>query len=164
MKNLSFKFVFITLVIFTLLSFIIYSIDITFLQVPLFATIFTLFYCEKKEKHRIFYILLSLLIGSQFATPLPLLFLIFISVQVYLLTVSFFSSTAFDFSLTALINSILATIIIFINRLAYLYVFTGDFHFFSSVLRAVISSILLILAYNVFKRFIDSLFVKDSWL
>ncbi|HSW61510.1 MAG TPA: hypothetical protein VLJ60_11975 [bacterium] len=164
MKNLSFKFVSLSLLTFLAVSFAAYILNLPFIHITLFSVIFTLFYSEKKVRHRVIYITLALLIYSQFATPLPAAFIFFVSIQLYFLTVSFFESTAFDFSLTALINSILSVIIININRLAYLYVFTGEFRLFSTSVNSLLSAVILILAYNLFKPSIDQLFIKDSWL
>ncbi len=164
MKNLSFKFVTLSLITFLLISSATYILNLQFIHVTLFSVIFTLFYSEKKVRYRITYIILSLLIYSQFATPVPAIFILFVSIQLYFITVSFFESTAFDFSLTALINSILSAIVININRLAYLYVFTGDFKIISTSVNSAVSAVILILAYNLFKPSIDQLFIKDSWL
>ncbi|HPM47929.1 MAG TPA: hypothetical protein PL056_12735, partial [bacterium] len=119
MKNLSFKFVTLSLLTFLLISFTAYILNFQFIHITVFSLIFTLFYSEKKIRHRITYIVIALLIYSQFATPMPVTFILLVSIQLYFLTVSFFESTAFDFSLTALINSILSVIVININRLIY---------------------------------------------
>jgi len=164
MKNLSFKFVFITLIVFSMISLALYVLNVPVLLVPVFSTVFTIFYSEKKVKHRLFYLFCAFAVYSQFSTPLPLPFLIFVSVQIYLLTVSFFASTAFDFSLTALLNSILSAIVISLYRSLYLYVFTGSSHIVNAAFSIMFSSVLLILLYNIFKPSVDTLFTKDSWL
>lgn len=164
MKNLSFKFVFITLVVFSMISLALYVLNVPVLLVPVFSTVFTLFYSEKKVKHRMFYLFCAFVVYSQFSTPLPLPFLIFVSVQIYLLTVSFFASTAFDFSLTALLNSILSAIVITFYRSLYLYVFTGSSHIVNAAFSILFSSVILIFFYNIFKPSVDTLFTKDSWL
>ena len=56
--------------------------------------------------------ILATLVYSQVASPLPFLFIFTVSTQIYLLTVAFFASTAFDYSLTALLNTILASMMI----------------------------------------------------
>ncbi len=164
MKNLSFKFVTLSLLTFLLISFTAYILNFQFIHITVFSLIFTLFYSEKKIRHRITYIVIALLIYSQFATPMPVTFILLVSIQLYFLTVSFFESTAFDFSLTALINSILSVIVININRLIYLYVFTGEFRVISTSANTAVSAVILLLAYNLFKPSIDQLFIKDSWL
>ncbi|HNZ53854.1 MAG TPA: hypothetical protein PLD55_06130 [bacterium] len=164
MKNLSFKFVTLSLLTFLLISFTAYILNFQFIHITVFSLIFTLFYSEKKIRHRITYIVIALLIYSQFATPMPVTFILLVSIQLYFLTVSFFESTAFDFSLTALINSILSVIVININRLIYLYVFTGEFRVISTSANTAVSAVILVLAYNLFKPSIDQLFIKDSWL
>lgn len=164
MKNLSFKFVTLSLLTFLLISFTAYILNFQFIHITVFSLIFTLFYSEKKIRHRITYIVIALLIYSQFATPMPVTFILLVSIQLYFLTVSFFESTAFDFSLTALINSILSVIVININRLIYLYVFTGELRVISTSANTAVSAVILVLAYNLFKPSIDQLFIKDSWL
>ncbi len=164
MKNLSFKFVTLSLLTFLLISFTAYILNFQFIHITVFSLIFTLFYSEKKIRHRITYIVIALLIYSQFATPMPVTFILLVSIQLYFLTVSFFESTAFDFSLTALISSILSVIVININRLIYLYVFTGEFRVISTSANTAVSAVILVLAYNLFKPSIDQLFIKDSWL
>jgi len=164
MKNLSFKFVTLSLLTFLLISFTAYILNFQFIHITVFSLIFTLFYSEKKIRHRITYIVIALLIYSQFATPMPVTFILLVSIQLYFLTVSFFESTAFDFSLTALINSILSVIVININRLIYLHVFTGEFRVISTSANTAVSAVILVLAYNLFKPSIDQLFIKDSWL
>lgn len=164
MKNLSFKFVSITLLSFLIISFLLYVFNISTFHAPAFSAVFTLFYSEKKFKNRMFYLSVAFLIYLQFSTPLPLFFLIFVSVQIYLLTVSFFASTAFDFSLTALINSILSVVIISLNKTIYIYVFTGHSQIFHTIFSTALSTAILILLYNIFKPGIDHCFTKDSWL
>ncbi|MGI6393363.1 MAG: hypothetical protein ACOX2F_01300 [bacterium] len=164
MKNLSFKFVFLSILIFLFVSLAAYTLNLPFVQTALFSAIFTIFYSEKKSRHRSIYIFLAVLVYSQFASPAPIVLIVLTSLQIYLLTHLFFEVTAFDFSLTALVNSILSAIILNVNRLIYLYVFTGDFKLFSMTVSTLMSSFLLILAYNLFKPSVDQLFTKDSWL
>jgi hypothetical protein len=107
---------------------------------------------------------LATLIYSQAASPLPFVFVLTAAAQIYILTVAFFASTAFDYSLTALINAIIASLIINIDRLLYTYVFTGEISAFSFIFPSVFSAFLLIFLFVVFKPKVDALFYKETWL
>ena len=108
--------------------------------------------------------ILATLIYSQVASPLPFLFILTVSTQLYLLTVAFFASTAFDYSLTALINAIFASLIMNLNKLLYTYTFTGEISAFSFIFPSAFSAFLLIFFFVVFKPKVDSLFYKETWL
>ena len=104
------------------------------------------------------------LIYSQAASPLPFLFILTIAAQVYIITVAFFASTAFDDSLTALLNAILSSLIINFDRILYSYVFTGEISAFSFIFPSVFSAFILIFLFVVFKPKVDTLFYKETWL
>ena len=108
--------------------------------------------------------ILATLIYSQVATPLPFLFILTVSTQIYLLTIAFFASTAFDYSLTALLNAILASFIMNFDKILYRYAFTGEISAFSLLFPAAFSAFLLIFLFVVFKPKVDTLFYKETWL
>jgi len=141
-----------------------YSLDISFLNIPLFGSMFTIYYSEKKIRNRIFYLMLVFLIFSQFSTPYPLVFLILISLQMYLFTIMFFASTAFEFSLTALLNTIAVIVLANLNKMLYLLVFTDKSNFGSIFVETAVASFIIIVLYNFFKPAVTTLFIKDSWL
>lgn len=107
---------------------------------------------------------LATLIYSQAASPLPFLFILTAVAQIYILTVAFFASTAFDYSLTALLNAILSAFIINFDKLLYTYVFTGEISAFSFLFPSAFSAFLLIFLFIVFKPKVDTLFYKETWL
>lgn len=108
--------------------------------------------------------ILATLVYSQVASPLPFLFIFTVSTQIYLLTVAFFASTAFDYSLTALLNTILASMMINFDKILYTYTFTGEISAFSFLFPSAFSTFLLIFLFIVFKPKVDSLFYKETWL
>ncbi|MBQ4437924.1 hypothetical protein II898_03520 [bacterium] len=164
MKTLSFKFVFELLLAFALFSFILYSLEISQFLFPHFPIVATILYTEKNTRKRITYMILATLIYSQAATPLPFLFILTVALQIYILTVAFFASTAFDYSLTALLNAILSSLMINFDKLLYTYVFTGELSAFSFLFPSAFSAFLLIFLFVVFKPKVDTLFYKETWL
>ena len=108
--------------------------------------------------------ILATLIYSQVATPLPFLFILTVSAQIYLLTSAFFAFTAFDYSLTALLNAIFASLIMNFDKLLYSYVFTGEISAFSFLFPSAFSAFLLIFLFVLFKPKVDTLFYKETWL
>ncbi len=110
------------------------------------------------------YMALATLIYSQAATPLSFFFIFTVALQIYILTVAFFASTAFDYSLTALLNAILCSLIINLDKILYSYVFTGEISAFSFLFPSVFSVFLLIFLFVVFKPKVDTLFYKETWL
>ena len=110
MKTLSFKFVFELLLAFAIFSFILYSLEVSQFLFPHFPIVATILYTEKNTRKRIIYTALATLIYSQAASPLPFVFVLTAATQIYILTVAFFASTAFDYSLTALINAIFVSL------------------------------------------------------
>ncbi|MBO4711895.1 hypothetical protein J5681_08280 [bacterium] len=164
MKTLSFKFVFELLLAFALFSFILYSLEVSQFLFPHFPIVATILYTEKNARKRITYMILATLIYSQVATPLPFLFILTVSTQIYLLTIAFFASTAFDYSLTALLNAILASFIMNFDKILYRYAFTGEISAFSLLFPAAFSAFLLIFLFVVFKPKVDTLFYKETWL
>jgi len=163
-KTLSFKFVFELLLAFAIFSFILYSLEVSQFLFPHFPIVATILYTEKNTRKRIIYTALATLIYSQAASPLPFVFVLTAATQIYILTVAFFASTAFDYSLTALINAIIVSLIINIDRLLYTYVFTGEISAFSFIFPSVFSTFLLIFLFVVFKPKVDALFYKETWL
>ena len=164
MKTLSFKFVFELLLAFAVFSFILYSLEVSQFLFPHFPIVATILYTEKNVRKRLTYIVLATLIYSQVASPLPFLFILTVSTQVYLLTIAFFASTAFDYSLTALLNTILASLMINFDKVLYTYTFTGEISAFSFLFPSAFSAFLLIFLFIVFKPKVDSLFYKETWL
>ncbi len=164
MKTLSFKFVFELLLAFALFSFILYSLDVSQFLFPHFPIVATILYTEKNVRKRMTYMALATLIYSQAATPLSFFFIFTVALQIYILTVAFFASTAFDYSLTALLNAILCSLIINLDKILYSYVFTGEISAFSFLFPSVFSVFLLIFLFVVFKPKVDTLFYKETWL
>lgn len=164
MKTLSFKFVFELLLAFSVFSFILYSLEVSQFLFPHFPIVTTILYTEKNLRKRLTYIVAATLLYSQVATPLPFLFILTVSAQVYILTVAFFASTAFEYSLTALINTILASLIMNFDKFLYTYVFTGELSAFSFVFPSLFSAFVLIFLFVVFKPKVDVLFYKETWL
>lgn len=107
---------------------------------------------------------LATLIYSQAAAPLPFLFILTAATQIYIVTVAFFASTAFDYPLTALLNAILSSLIINLDKLLYTYVFTSEISAFSFIFPSAFSAFLLIFLFVVFKPKVDTLFYKETWL
>ncbi len=110
------------------------------------------------------YIILAALIYSQAAAPLPFLFILTVVTQIYILTAAFFASTAFDYSLTALINTIFASLMMNFDKILYKYTFTGEISAFSFLFPSAFSAFILILLFILFKPKVDSLFYKETWL
>lgn len=164
MKTLSFKFVFELLLAFAVFSFILYSLEVSQFFFPHFPIVATILYTEKNVRKRLTYMIFATLIYSQAASPLPFLFILTIAAQVYIITVAFFASTAFDYSLTALLNAILSSLIINFDRILYSYVFTGEISAFSFIFPSVFSAFILIFLFVVFKPKVDTLFYKETWL
>ena len=164
MKTLSFKFVFELLLAFALFSFILYSLDVSQFLFPHLPIVATILYTEKNVRKRMTYMALATLIYSQAATPLSFFFIFTVALQIYILTVAFFASTAFDYSLTALLNAILCSLIINLDKILYSYVFTGEISAFSFLFPSVFSVFLLIFLFVVFKPKVDTLFYKETWL
>lgn len=164
MKTLSFKFVFELLLSFAIFSFILYSLEVSQFLFPHFPIVATILYTEKNVRKRITYMVLATLIYSQAASPLPFLFILTAAAQIYIITVAFFASTAFDYSLTALLNAILSSLIINFDKILYSYVFTGELSAFSFIFPSVFSAFILIFLFIVFKPKVDTLFYKETWL
>ena len=164
MKTLSFKFVFELLLAFAVFSFILYFLDVSQFLFPHFPIVATILYTEKNSRKRIAYTVLATLIYSQAAAPLPFFFVFTVAVQIYILTVAFFASTAFDYSLTALLNAILSSFIINLDKVLYTYVFAGKFSAFSLLFPSAFSAFLLIFLFILFKPKVDTLFYKETWL
>ncbi|HNW82610.1 MAG TPA: hypothetical protein PKG52_06915 [bacterium] len=164
MKTLSFKFIAFSLTIFLMFSYLLYIFGISSFILPHIAIITTLFFSEKKVNKRLFIIILVTFLYSQAGAPVSLFFIILISCQIYIITSIFFSFTAFDFSLTALINCLLIVFIINLNRFLYVFVFTGELRIFQLLAYSTVSSLILIIIYVFYKPYIDRFFVKDSWL
>lgn len=164
MKTLSLKFVFELLLAFAVFSFILYFLDVSQFLFPHFPIVATILYTEKNSRKRITYTALATLIYSQAAAPLPFFFVLTAAVQIYILTVAFFASTAFDYSLTALLNAILSSFIINLDKVLYTYVFTGKISAFSILFPSAFSAFLLIFLFILFKPKVDTLFYKETWL
>lgn len=164
MKNLSFSFIALSFAVFLLFSFFLYILEISSFLFPHIPIMITLLFSEKKIKKRIILILLAAILYSQTGSPVPLFFIVFISLQIYCLTSVFFSFTAFDFSLTALVNCLLLVFIINLNRFFYIFLFTGELKIFHLLIYSSFSSLILLSLYIFFKKHIDGFFVKDSWL
>lgn len=110
------------------------------------------------------YIILATLIYSQAASPLPFFFILTAALQIYILTVAFFASTAFDYSLTALLNTIFASLMMNFDKILYTYVFTDEISAFSFLFPSAFSVFVLIFLFVVFKPKVDTLFYKETWL
>ncbi|MBP5406905.1 hypothetical protein J6Z19_07130 [bacterium] len=164
MKTLSFKFVFELLLTFSLFSFILYSLEVSQFLFPHFPIVITILYTEKNLRKRITYMVIATLLYSQVASPLPFLFILTVALQIYFLTVSFFASTAFDYSLTALFNAIFASLMMNFDKILYSYVFTGSLSAFSFLFPSAFSVLTLIFLFVVFKPKVDTLFFKETWL
>jgi hypothetical protein len=164
LRSLSFKFVFESLLLFSLFSFLLYAMGISPFYFPHFALIMTLLYPEKNKKKRYFYIVLATLLYSQIAAPLPFVFLVVSALQIYILTASFFSATAFDYPLTALFNCIGALVILNFNKFVYIYIFTGEIRPFYTAFQFGSSVLIMILIFVLFKSYFNRLFAKDTWL
>ena len=164
MKTLSFKFVFELLLAFSIFSFILYSLEVSQFLFPHFPIVATILYTEKNIRKRITYMILATLLYSQAASPLPFLFIITTALQIYILTVAFFASTAFDYSLTALLNTIFASFMMNFDKLLYTYVFTGELSAFSFIFPSAFSAFVLIFLFIVLKPKVDALFYKETWL
>lgn len=164
MKNLSFKFIVLALILFVMFSYTLYIFDISSFIFPHIAILSTLFFSEKKVNKRLFIFSIAAFLYSQAGAPVSLFFIVFISLQIYIITSMFFSFTAFDFSLTALINCLIVVLIININRFFYIFLFTGEIRLFQFLAFSAASSFILILIYMFYKPHIDGFFVKDGWL
>ena len=164
MRSLSFKFIFESLLLFSLFSFVIYAMDISPFYFPHFSLILTLLYPEKNKKKRYIYIALATLVYSQTAAPIPFLFLVVSALQIYILTASFFSATAFDYPLTALFNTIGALVILNLNKFIYIYMFTSEIRPFYMAFQFGCSVLILILIFILFKSNFNRHFAKDPWL
>lgn len=164
MKNLSFKFIALSLILFVAFSYGLYIFDISSFIFPHIAVLSTLFFSEKKVNKRLFIFSLSAFLYSQTGAPVSLFFIVFISLQIYMITSMFFSFTAFDFSLTALINCLIIVFIINLNRFFFSFLFTGEMKLFQLFAYSAISSFILIMIYLFYKPHIDGFFVKDGWL
>lgn len=164
MRRLSFKFLFFTLLAFSMFSLALYLLDIPGFYFPHIPIVFTILHTEKNPRKRIALIIFAFLLYSQTGAPVPFFFLLIIFVQIYFFTQAFFSITAFDFTLTALLNSFLIMLVINFNRFLYFHTFTGDFNLFILFAPTFASWLFLILLFIFFKPQIDRLFIKDSWL
>ena len=164
MKTLSFKFVFELLLAFAVFSFILYSLEISQFLFPHFPIVATILYTEKNVRKRITYMVLATLIYSQSASPLPFFFIFTSAAQIYIVTVAFFASTVFDYSRAVLLNAILSSLIINLDKLLYTYICTGELSAFSFVFPSVFSAFILIFLFVVFKPKVDTLFYKETWL
>ena len=164
MRSLSFKFLFLTLLIFSVFILALYLLDIPAFYFPHVPIVFTILYTEKSIRKRIILMVTAFLLYSQTGAPVPFLFLTVIFIQIYFFTQTFFSITAFDFTLTALLNAFLIMFVINFNRFLYVHTFTGDFNFFILFAPTFSSWLFLILIFIFFKPQIDKLFIKDSWL
>ncbi len=151
------------LLAFALFVFILYSLEISQFLFPHFPIVATILYTEKNVRKRIIYMVLATLIYSQ-AAPLPFLFILTAAAQIYIVTVAFFASTAFDYSLTALLNAILASFMINFDKILYSYVFTGEISAFSFIFPSLFSVFILIFLFVAFKPKVDTLFYKETWL
>lgn len=164
MKNLSFKFIALVLTIFLIFSYSLYILGIPSFIFPHVAILITLFFSEKKVNKRLLIVITAAVLYSQSGAPVSLFFIVFISLQIYIITSVFFSFTAFDFSLTALINCLLVVFIINLNRFFYIFLFTGELRIFELFAYSAASSFILVVIYVFYKPQIDRFFVKDSWL
>lgn len=164
MKNLSFKFIASSLILFVIFSYGLYIFDVSSFIFPHIAILSTMFFSEKKVNKRLFIFSIAAFIYSQSGAPVSLFFIVFISLQIYLVTSVFFSFTAFDFSLTALINCFIVVFIINLNRFFYIFLFTGEMKIFQLFAYSAVSSFMLIMIYLFYKPHIDGFFVKDGWL
>ena len=164
MKTLSFKFVFELLLFFALFSFILYSLEVSQFLFPHLPIVITILYTEKNLRKRMTYIILATLLYSQVASPLPFLFILTVVAQIYILTVAFFTSTAFDYSLTALLNAIFSSLMMNFDKILYTYTFTGEISAFSFLFPSLLSAFMLIALFVLFKPEVDKLFYKETWL
>lgn len=164
MRRLSFRFLFLTLLVFSFFTLALYLVDIPGFYFPHIPIIFTILFTEKNIRKRIALMVLAFILYSQTGASIPFFFLIIIFIQIYFFTQTFFSITAFDFSLTALLNALLIMLVINFNRFLYFHTFTGDFNFFILFAPTFSSWLFLILTFIFFKPQIDRLFIKDSWL
>ena len=163
-KTLSCKFVFELLLLLALFSFILYAFGISQFLFPHFAIAETVLYTEKNLRKRIIYMLLGALVLYQFSAPFSLFFLIVAFLQIYVLTSAFFASTAFDYSLTALLNIIFVVFITNFDKMLYSYVFTSEISAFSLLFPTAFSSAVSIFLFIVFKPKIDTIFSRETWL
>jgi hypothetical protein len=164
MKTVSSKQLFVALVLFVFFSMIIFLFDIPpfiFPHIPMFVIFVSL---EKNIRKKMIVLSLALLLYSQFATPFPVLFLMLISLQIYIAAQSVLSVSVFDYSLSALISSIFIQIILNFNSMAYIYAFTSDLKLYSAVIYISFSSGLVLFCYTFFKQYFDKIFIKDTWL
>jgi len=164
MRRLSFKFLFLTLLIFSAFTLVLYLFDIPGFYFPHIPITFTILYTEKNIRKRLALMILAFILYSQAGSPIPFFFMAVVFIQIYFFTQTFFSITAFDLTLTALLNSFLIMLVINFNRFLYFHTFTGDFNFFILLAPTFSSWLFLILIFIFFKPQIDRLFIKDSWL
>jgi len=164
MRSLSFRFLFISLLFFALFSLALYLLDIPSFYFPHIPIVFTILFTEKNLKKRIILMFLTFILYSQIGSPIPFFFIAVIFIQIYFFTQTFFSITAFDYSLTALLNSFLIMFLINFNRFLYIHTFTDDFNFLILFAPIFSSWLFLILIFIFFKHQINKLFIKDSWL
>jgi hypothetical protein len=152
------------LIVFILFSMLLFLAGIppfVFPHIPMFA----IYICsEKNLNKKATFLLLALFFYSQFATPFPFLFLIFISFQIYLVGGSVFNVSVFDFSLSALISGFFIQLILNVNRMVYYYAFTGTIPIYSTLVYVGFSSTILLAVFLFFKPHIDRIFIKDTWL
>ena len=152
-----------------LILFIIFSTAIYLLNFPPFAfphiPMFVIFICsEKNIKKKLIILIAGMLLYSQMATPLPFIFLFIISLQIYIAAHSVFNVSVFDYSLSALISGIFIQLILNLNTMLYIIVFTGKLQIYSTLIYTVFSSGILLFIYLFLKPHIDKIFIKDTWL
>ncbi len=164
MKNIPLSSAVIATALFVFFSLFLYLLNIQpflFPHIPMYV----IFVCsEKNYKKKSFLLLTAFLLYSQLATPFPLVFLTITSVQVYVVASSVFNVSAFDFSFSALMSGIFIQIVLNINRVVYLYVFSGATYLYSSLLGIFFASFILVFLFLYYKPHVDKIFVKDSWL
>jgi len=149
--------------------FLMFSLFLFLAGLPPFAfphiPMFVIYICsEKNLNKKITFLIAALLLYSQIATPIPFIFLIIVSIQIYMAARTVFNVSVFDFSLSALISGIFIQIILNVNRMIYYYIFSGSLPLYSTLIYIGFSSGILLSFFLFFKPGIDRIFIKDTWL
>ncbi len=156
-------------IVFALFLFILFSTILYLLNIPPFifphVPMFVIFTCsEKSIKKKLITLISAMLLYSQLATPLPFIFLFIVSIQIYIAAHSVFNVSVFDYSLSALISGIFIQLILNLNNMAFVFIFTGSLMPQFIFINTLFSSGILFFAYLFFKPGIDKIFIKDTWL
>ncbi len=164
MKSYPFKFLFALVILVAVFSFVIDALHVPPFLLPVLPFFFAVVSREKNRFRRIITIITAMILYSQTAAPLPILFLILITVVLSISSASLFKITTFDIEVVVSLTLIVNSGLIFMLEAILIVRHTGALPWtaiWNSFLLPSLASVVLVF---LLQRHIRTIFKRDTWL